>query len=165
MTYIYNETDYRKAKARRDKLLIIYFAILAAAAGLNVLMFIFRNDWGRGLMQGLNIVLTLLLGCFTLYYFSVMFKPVKSYYKFLANYQKGVSEQYRGKFLRFEDEPQTKYGLIFYSLVTEEKVIKRQDFPERRILIEIGLPRPDFVIGRQIRYITYAGILVAYEAE
>ena len=117
----------------------------------------------RALAVTLCCLITAAWGCFALFYFGVKFAPVKSYYKFLKHYHNGVSETYKGEFLRFEDEPLTKDGLAFYSLICAEKVIKRPDHPERRILIEIDLPKPDFAEGQAIKYITHAGILVAYD--
>ncbi|MDR3318163.1 MAG: hypothetical protein LBS99_01870 [Clostridiales bacterium] len=163
MTYIYNENNYRAAKAKRDKLLIVYFSVAAAAVGLNVFFFIMRNTFPRGLMEFLNIVTCVLFGAWSLFFFAMQFSPIRHYYKLLKNYINGVSESYSGNFLRFEDEPHTKDGVIFYSLICEEKVVKRQDLPERRILIEMGLPKPQFEAGQRIKYITHAGVLVAYE--
>jgi len=163
MVQVYSESDFKKSGLRRKKLLAVYLAATAAAIGLCVLFILMRNSWNRDLMLFLNAALTAAWGAFTMGFFSLKYAPVFKYIKFLKAYKAGITDEGSGIFLRFEDEIKTQYGVKVYAMVCEVKVVKRQDFPERRILIDREKAKPDIQEGQKVKFRTHGGVLVAYD--
>jgi hypothetical protein len=163
VTNLYNETDFKRASFRRKRLLLIYIVAAVAGVGLCAWFFLMRDTWNSALMLTLCITVTTIFGSFSLFFFSQKYAPVKNYSKFLKSYKVGLYETRGGKFLRFDPAVQTQYGISCYSMVCEEKVIKRQDFPERKVLIDSKKSAPDLKEGQKVKYKTFAGVLVGYE--
>ncbi|MCL2751785.1 MAG: hypothetical protein FWE62_03405 [Firmicutes bacterium] len=162
-TWLYGEQDFSTAKAAKKNLLLVYFGIMSAVLTAAVLLFAFRNSIGaRGWIRFINIVLTAGLFCFTLFFFSIKFRLTNKYARLLRGMSTGLIETDTGIFLRYEDGVTFKDGVDFRTFLSVEKVVKRNDFPERRIYVEAALAAPDFSIYDELEYLTHAGILIAY---
>lgn len=160
--YLYSKEEFEKVKRLRTKYIWAMAISFLAAAALNALIVIFRHEIGRSLAQALNIILTAAYFCGLWLFFSIKFRLTQCYYKTLKSIFTGIVEENTGKFLRFEDTITQKDGVDYYIMIMEEKVIKRPDMPQRRVLIRKDLPHPPFSQGDYLKYHTHAGILLDY---
>ncbi|HEY8390623.1 MAG TPA: hypothetical protein VIL26_06730 [Clostridia bacterium] len=140
--------------------IIVSFVILTA---VNVLIVVFRHNLGVSLAKMLNIILTAVYLCVLWFFFSLKFRLTRQYYKTLKNIFTGLTETYTGKFLYFDDNITQKDGVQYYVMMLEEKMFKRPDMPQRRVLIRKDLEHPPFSPGDVIKYRSHAGILLEYE--
>ena len=156
-------SEIEKAKRTQKIMIGVYAAIAALVVAANVLIAVLVQPIDGKLACALNIVLTSIFGIASLFFFSVKFRMVRAYVKFYHGVQKGLKETSRGVFAGWKDEIVTKDGLECYGFVSIEAVKKRPDMPEREVLIEHTVARPNFNIGDKLRYATYGNVLVAYE--
>jgi len=155
--------ELEKAKRTQSTMIGVYVAIAVVVVVANVLIAVFLQPVRSTLACVLNIVLTALFGLGSIFFFSVKFRLVRAYVKFYTGVQRGLKETSRGVFAGWKDDIVTKDGLECYAFVSLEAVKKRPDMPEREVLVEHTVKKPDFKVGDRVRYATYGNILVAYE--
>ncbi|NLC16296.1 MAG: hypothetical protein GX756_00225 [Clostridiales bacterium] len=160
---LYTRQEYDQVRRLRLKYiwaLVISLLIMVIA---NVLIVVFRHQIGRSLAQALNIIITVLYLCGAWFFLSIKFRLTHKYYKTLKNIFTGLVEENTGKFLHFDDTITQKDGVDYYLMILEERVIKRPDMPQRRVLIRKDLEHPPFSEGDIIKYRTHASILLDYK--
>ncbi|HEY8444137.1 MAG TPA: hypothetical protein VIL24_05010 [Clostridia bacterium] len=161
--YLYSQDEFTKVKRVFKNYIwamIISFIIILIA---NTLIVVFRHSFGRGTALALNIIITAIYFCAFWFFFSIKFRLTRKYYHTLRNIFTGLVEENTGKFLYFDDTVTNKDGVDYYLMILEEKVIKRPDMPQRRVLIRKDLPHPPFSEGDIIKYHTHASILLDYK--
>lgn len=163
MIEIFEPADYSYSAAKRVRNWWIFAGVIVLLAALNIPLLLFRHQIGRGLARFLNIIITAAACGGLLFWFKMRFRPVAKYARMLREINKGLIEKDKGQFLMFEDTITDKEGVEFYIMIVEERVKKRPDMPERRILIPTVKPRPEVKPGDVIKYETQAGILIRYE--
>lgn len=160
---LYSKEEFLEVKKLRKRyILLIIFSFLIVAA-IDAVIVVFRHSLGLGLAKFLNIALTAVYFCGLWFFFSIKFRLTRKYYKLLKNIFTGLRESYTGKFLYFDDTKTIKDGVEFYVMMLEEKMLKRQDMPERRVLIRKDLEHPPFCEGDIISYQSHASILINYK--
>lgn len=162
MTEIFDFGDYQYAAKQRASYRLVFLVMALVFVALNILIVAFRLQIGRGFARFLNVALSVIIGGAFLFLFKLKFRPVSKYARMLREIKKGLLEKDRGEFLMFDDTVTEKEGVEFYLMIVEERVKKRPDMPERRILIPIAKPKPDVKPGDIISYETQAGILIRY---
>lgn len=147
MIELYAPAEFSHVKRVRLWWILAYVAFAAVMVAANVLCAVLLRPvsyWG-GLI--LNIVLTILFGGATLFFFCLPFRMLNAYYKTYRNMNRGLKETVRGTVLRFDEEGVTKDNLECYGLVIEPNAKKSKSLPVRRILIEHTRPAPELVRG------------------
>ena len=81
----------------------------------------------------------------------------------LKHLQTGLTEESVGEFLRFEEETESHEGVDYYTMVLSEWYEKKEEFYERKVLIDAEKARPVITKGNVVRYITQGNILLRYE--
>jgi len=160
---LYTKEEFNQVKRLRLKYiwaLIIAFLVIVIA---NILIAVFRHQIGKSWAQALNIIITALYFCGAWFFLSIKFRLTHKYYKTLRNIYTGLIEEDTGKFLYFDDTITQKDGVDYYLMILEEKVVKRPDMPQRRVLIRKDLEHPPFLEGDIIKYRTHASILLDYK--
>ena len=168
MTEIYQEQDYTTAYAQKKRIFAVFYAALgvylAAALGLLVWYLFLPHKspviiWlkvGEGVIAGLYVV-------FLFIFCGIKMKRSRKYCKMLNFTKTGIMENNRGEFLRFEDEVQVKDGVDFYCMVLSEWYAKKEEYYERKVLIDMEKPHPDLTAGDAVDYVTQGNILLRYE--
>lgn len=160
---LYNQEEFEQAKRLRLNYIWAMIISLVLVIVANSLIVVFRHSIGRSLALTLNIIITALFFCGIWFFFSIKFRLTHKHYITLKNIFTGLIEEYTGKFLYFDDTITQKDGVDYYLMILEEKVIKRPDMPQRRVLIRKDYKHPPFSQGDVIKYHTHASILLDYK--
>lgn len=163
VVHLYSKDEFYHIKKMLNRYILAIIISFLIVAAIDVLIVIFRHSFGLTLAKVLNIVITGIYFCGLWFFFSLKFRLTRKYYKMLKNIFTGLKESYTGKFLYFDDTITLKDGVEFYIMMLEEKMLKRPDMPQRRVLIRKDLEHPPFFEGDVIRYQSHAGILAEYE--
>lgn len=160
---LYSKDEFFRAKQLLKKYIIAIIISFLIVTAINVLIVVFRHSFGRTLAKTLNIILTAVYFCGVWFFLSIKFRLTRKYYKTLKNIFTGLKESYTGKFLYFDDTITLKDGVEYYIMMLEEKMLKRPDMPQRRVLIRKDFEHPPFSEGDVVKYTSHAGILIEYE--
>lgn len=159
---LYNENIEVNCRKVRKTMLFLYFIYLAVMLAANILIFIFLRQKNLNLTRFIVIVLTAVLFVSTFFFFSTKFRLTHKYCRMLKFFRTGLIEETRVKFLNYDETLTDKEGVEFYSMIVHEKVKKRPDMPERHILIDKTVVRPDLKEDDVLLVYTHANILVSY---
>lgn len=116
-------------------------------------------------MQVIECAVTGLFGVASFLFFSIPFKRQRRYVKLLGYLDTGLKEFGEGKFLRFSDEIEVRESVDFNHMITEEWSERRQEFLERKVLLDMEKPRPAVQAGDMIMYKTQGNVLIEYEVK
>ena len=95
--------------------------------------------------------------------FSIKYKRVASYVKMLIDMQMGIKAEGVNTYVRTDSSIIKKDGVDFIGLIVLDWSDKKQEYFERRILLDLEKPIPDFKPGDMVKHVTHANILMAYE--
>lgn len=163
VTHLYDKSEFLRAKNTRKKYIYGIIGSFLLTAAINVIIVLLRHPIGLGLAKFLNIFLSAVYLCALWFFFSIKFRIIHRNYVLLRNIFTGIIDENNGIFIRFDDTAVQKEGVDFYCWIFEEKVIKRPDMSERRVLIRYGYEHPNFEPKDVIHYHTHAGVLLDYE--
>lgn len=172
MVAIFTENEKKKAFAEKKKLLLIWAAFLAAyLASIATLIIVNCVDIALTASRDLQVpftvlccVLTVAFGGGSHFFFSIKYRLTRNYCRMLSDMKSGLKDRGKGKFVAVEHDIGEKSGVEFYSLVLDCPPMKRGDITERKILVEKSHILPTFDVGDEIEFVTYANILVAFDA-
>lgn len=172
MTEMFSQADKTQSRAERKKLLILWFTALAVylvAVGvmIGVNLYQVETTASRALQVPftvLAVALSVLFGCFTLFFFSIKYRLTAKYCRMLKDIDRGLKDTTEGTFLRYDDTITMKDGVYFYAMELDCKPLRRDDITLRKVLIEQTIPHPDVAEGEKIRFTTHANILISYES-
>ena len=170
MINIYTDSDFTVSRKRRNKLLAVFFTVLAVYLAANAVVYAFfllepYNTPKKPLLLALHGVLAAAFFLFVFIFMGIKFKRVKNYNKTLYYIKNGIKEEYEGEFLRFSEEDELKDGNEFDCMIMREWNHYKQDYFERKVLLDKNKPRPDFKENQKIKFITQGNVLVEYETE
>ncbi len=171
MTAVFTEKEQKESFAIKRKLftmwlisLIVYVTLIAAMVVINVVFIsLYRSRAVYKPFQYASIALSIIFSCGSVFFFSIKYRLTSKYCRMLRDMKVGTKEKNHGKFLRIDPDVTTKDGVFFYGIYLDCPPIKRGDITERKILVERTHSLPKFNPGDEIKFITYANILVAYE--
>lgn len=168
METIYSEKDFASIKKQKRKYKAIYFVILgiyiAASVGIWVLYFLqpYKSPdiWW---IKTIEFVLAGIFVVFSFLYLGIPFKRVRNYCKVLTGVEIGSSNGTVGEFDRYGDDLEIRDGLEFTTLYFLEYNTKKQDFFERKVLMDKEKERPSFEKGEHIKFYTHGNLLVGFD--
>lgn len=173
MTYVFDEKQ--KAEAFRQKKILFWswFAIFAVgllAAGGMILAAVLKVDIAHDRSYTYPLVISagvIMLAVFfyTLLFFSVKYRLTRRFVKMLKEMDTGLADEFDGTFLGYDDQLGMKDGVFFYGMILKVRPLRRDDIDERRLLVEQTVPKIPFEVGTEIRFISHANILMAYEVK
>ena len=171
MTAIFSKKEIASAFKSRRIMLIVWFCFLALYLGAVAAMVTInaveiatsrtRETYLPFLV--ITIALTIIFLSASLFFFGIKFKLTNKFCNMLVDMEFGLKDRASGKFMGIDPSIREKDGVFFYSLILQCAPQKRGDINERRVLIEKDHSLPEFRVGEELRIITQANILLAYE--
>lgn len=167
MTDLYTGQEYEAEYKIKKKMLIIWYIMLAVYLIISVIILISFTSLPYGTKKTVfiyfDIGLSTLFWGYSLFFFNNKYGRIRKYVKMLGYLDTGLKETYDGQFLRFDNTIEVKEGVEFYKMITKEWNEGKQEYFERKVLIDIEKPKPEIAEGLRIRYITQGNILVRYK--
>lgn len=168
MVSIYKTEDFERAEASRKAILTGFFISLAVVLAVCITIFVFYvlQEYNTPLKQPLlitNIVISSIYAIVMFFIFSIKYKRVASYVKMLIDMQMGIKAEGVNTYVRTDSSIIKKDGVDFIGLIVLDWSDKKQEYFERRILLDLEKPIPDFKPGDMVKHVTHANILMAYE--
>lgn len=167
MTEIYSGQEYSEEYKVKKRMLRIWFALLAVYIIISVIIIVSFAILPYGTKKTVfitsDIMLSMLFWGFTFFYFNLKYNRIRKYVKILKHIMTGLKEQNSGEYLRIEDTIEVKEGVDFYKMVIKEWNEKKQEYFERKVLIDSQKPKPNIPDGKRVRYITQGNILIKYK--
>jgi hypothetical protein len=168
MVSVYKTEDFERAEASKKAILRGFFISLALVLAVCITIFVFYvlQEYNTPLKQPLlitNIVISSVYAIVMFFIFSIKYKRVSSYVKMLIDMQMGIKSESVNTYVRTDSSIVKKDGVDFISIIVLEWSEKKQEYFERRILLDVEKHVPDFKPGDVIKHLTHANILMAYE--
>jgi hypothetical protein len=95
--------------------------------------------------------------------YGTKYRYVKWYHNSLRVLEKGIKRTNTGVFIRQEADLTQKDGVEYVVFVFSEDVLKRPDFPERRVLVDKFVRLPNLREGDVVKHVTCGSVLLEYE--
>lgn len=175
MTELYTGQEYPQHLKLKKRMLtmwlILLFVYLAVSAvilvGLVTLPFYTNEDVlsfnaKRPYFIVGNIALSTLFWGFSLFFFNNKYIRLSRYVRMLKYINIGLKEVYEGQFLRFDEDREIKDGVEFYKMITKEWSERKQEFFERKVLIDREIKKFDISPGDRVKYVTQGNVLIKY---
>ena len=168
MTEIYDGTEKTEEVRRKKQWLTIWLVISALVLILNVGLFVYfcmqQYEWsGKTGLLWIQIANVAVYGCASLGFFALKYRRQKAYCKMLVHMETGLKEIYTAEFLGVAAEPEVKEGVDFTVLLLLEWNENKQNYFERKVLIDVEKPVPDWKEGEIIHFVTQANMLCSWE--
>lgn len=163
MVQVFSSEEKQAARKQKAKLLWIYFGILFIYAVSVAVVMIFQTRQNQMIMGAINIITTIAMGWFTMFFFAIKFRLTRKYVRMLKDIEIGLKDEIVAKFIEYDNTVSMKDGVYFYSMVLDCKPLKREDITMRKLLIEQTKPKIELEPGTKLKILSHANILVAYE--
>ena len=173
MTQYFKEEKLAIAKKQRNRILAVYFCVLAVFVVLSVLSVIYYTTLPYAGYKNTSATITkikaahyILTGIFVVFSFiflGIKYKRVRRYYIQCNHMVTGLKETSVGSFLEYDDNIQDKDGVDFKSLVFLEWNKYKKDFFERKVLVFYEEPFPEIPENANVTYVTQGNVLISYE--
>lgn len=166
MTELYNGLEFQKEYKTKKTMFIVWLVTLGVYLGICAFVLLIYIDmpygtrWEPFIIS--NIALSALFWGATLFFYSTKYSRLKRYVKLLGFVQSGIKENSTGQFLRFDDEIEVKEGVEFYKMITKEWNERKQEYFERKVLVDREIKKPDIPEGSRLKYVTQGNILIKY---
>lgn len=152
---MYTENDFQEISVQLKKritVLVIPALLLLAAV---IVSFVFRS-------QLLTTVLSLLMGVYSLFSFSMFIYPVLAYKRHLHYVLHGRVRKLTGAFKEMDETIALRDGVRFYPmLINVGKMENAED--DRLFYYDANLPRPDWQVGDMITITSHDKAVGAWE--
>lgn len=163
MTEIYSAADIKNTVSKKKKYLIIYFVALAVVLAILLTLFLCVTREIATAFCIISIALTAFFGCGSLYFFSMVFRPINAYAKLLSEMQRGLKENAVGNFLKVLDKTEEKDGVECRAFIFEVASFKHDELVmERKILVDIK-KTVEFLTNQRVKLSTYGNVLISYK--
>lgn len=167
MVNVYSGNELEQEKGIKKRMHVIWFILLSFYAALTVGLFVWYLTleylspvviW----IEIAEIVLTVLFCCYTFVFYNIPYRRQKKYVILLQHLDTGLKEFSEGKFVRFSDKIEVRDGVDFYHMVTSQWNEQKQEFMERKVLLDKEKPFPDVHEGDTVMYKTQGNVLIEY---
>lgn len=75
----------------------------------------------------------------------------------------GIKENHLGQFVRYDDVIDVKDGVEFYKMILKEWNERKQEYYDRKVLIDNEIIKPAINKGDRLKYVTQGNILLKYK--
>lgn len=172
MIHLYNDGDYAAAKARKNKLLAIYFVVFGVLFAVCLTLFIcflqLPYQYTESLVNQKNAYLVSVCAVsvsgviFSVVYLGIPYKRAKYYFRFLDDTKTGDKQISVSTFVK-NDDGITEVGYVDYrTMIVLEWSDKTQEYMRRHVLVDKEKQMPNFKNGDIIKYVTHANCLLSY---
>ncbi len=168
MTEIYQEQDFITAKRQKKTIYTTLFVSIGLylAVAMGLWAWYFTLPYKSPKIPTVKILQSLLIGIYIIFLFiycGIKVRRIRRYCIMLKHLKTGLTEENIGEFLRFEQEIEAHEGVDFYTLVFSEWYEKKEEFYERKVLIDAEKARPALTKGDVVSFITQGNILLRYK--
>lgn len=167
MTELYTGNEYNTELGRKKRMITVYLIILLIYIIISTAIIISFAILPYGTKNTVFIVgdiaISTIFWGYSFFFFSNKYNRIRKYVKMLGFIQTGLRETYEGNFLRFDDTLEVKDVVDFYTMITKEWNERKQEFFERKVLIDCEKAKPEISIGSRVRYVTQGNILVTFK--
>lgn len=147
MNNVYNEQDLKDIKQQfRQRLIKCLIPAVLLLAGI-VVSFVFRIEF-------LTIALSLVLGAFAIFVWSMALSPVRAYQKHLENVLHGITRELTGAFKEMDEEAVIRDGVRFYPMLLNVGDMNKE-MDDRLFYYDAALPRPDWQKGEMLTIVSH----------
>lgn len=170
MTEYFNLNEYYQIKKEKNKILLIYFIILAiylVVSGFCIAWYLVQPYMSDEIwkIKLVHYSITAIFVVFSCLYFGIKFKLVNRYYKLCYEMSIGNKETYEGNFLEYSEHKEDKDGVETKSLVFLEWNKYKSEYFERKVYVPYGKPFPELKENQTVKYVTQGNFLIAYEIQ
>lgn len=171
MVNVFSPDDIFKARKEKKKLFFTWLALLIVYLAIVVSMVVINTNLVDNYRirdhiiwcGAVSVLLSLLFGGYSLFFFSIKFRLTSKYVRMLRDMERGLTDTVDAKFKGYDENISMKDGVYFYSMILEARPLKREDITERKVLIEHTVPKIEIAEDTKLRVISHANILVSYE--
>ncbi|NLK17413.1 MAG: hypothetical protein GX304_02665 [Clostridiales bacterium] len=176
MTELYTGQEYPQHLKLKKKMLNVWLILLgiyiaasvAILLGLVTMPYYTRDDvisFGekKNYFIAADVLLSTLFWGFSLFFFINKYIRLSRYVRMLKYLDIGLKEVYEGEFLRFGDVVEVKDGVEFYKMITKEWNERKQEYYERKVLIDREIEKFDICPGDRVKYVTQGNVLIKYK--
>ena len=168
MLELYDGSEYERER-RRKKLwltvwLVVTVLVFLANVGLFVYFWLQPYQWsGRTTLFVIQIVNVAVYGCLSFAFFALKYRRLKCYCKVLKNMNTGLKEIDTAEYLGVSAADEVKEGVDFFVLLFLEWNDKKQNYFERKLLVDKEKELPALQEGDIVHFVTQANMLFAWE--
>ncbi|MDD4003185.1 MAG: hypothetical protein PHE12_03230 [Clostridia bacterium] len=167
MTELYTGEELLRERALKKKMLIIWLIIfgiylLISAAILTAFCLLPYGTLKTPFIVS-DIAISTIFWGLTLYFYSTKYYRLKKYVKMLEYLNIGIKENHLGQFTRYDDVIDVKDGVEFYKMILKEWNERKQEYYDRKVLIDNEIIKPAFNKGDRLKYVTQGNILLKYK--
>ena len=172
MKNIYREEDFYNAKKLKNKLLTVYFVILAVAVACCAVFFTLYlllpypssvdiENKKNAYMFGVTAVSVAFI-IFSFIYLGIPYKRAKKYFSMFEDIKTGQKQFSVCTFLQNDTSVSEVRDVEFHTMVVLEWSDKTQEYMRRNVLVDKEKEMPDFHNGDIIKIMTHANVLLSY---
>ena len=168
MTEIYQEQDFITAAKQKKKIYTVLFITLGIylAAAMGLWGWYFTLPYRSPTITKVKVLQSLLIGVYIIFLFifcGIKVRRIRRYCIMLKHLKTGLTEENGGMFLRFDETIEVHEGVDYYTMILSEWYEKKEEFYERKVLIDAEKAHPNLNKGDVVSYITQGNILLRYE--
>ena len=165
---IYTQEYYEQTLKQKKKILAFFFILTGIYLALCVGFVIFYTTlpyksptitWVKVIMY----VITAIYGIFIFLYMAIKFRRIKKYCAVLKGIMVGDVISGIGSFICYNESVEVKDGCDFKSMIFSQWSTKKQEYFERKVLVDVEKEFPVIKDNENVKYYTHANILVGYE--
>ena len=165
---VYLEEDFENAFKQKKKLLTIYIIVFCVYLLFSVGMLIWYctlpyKSSTISLVKLIEFCVTAVFVVFSFIYLTIKFGRSRKYCKMLTGIKVGETVSSIGSFDRYYHNVEVKDGCDFRYMIFKQWNTKKQEFFDRKVLVDAEKEFPKFTEGENVKYFTHANILVGYE--
>jgi hypothetical protein len=167
MTELYTGEEFKREYAAKKKALTIWLILLGVYLAISAAILIAFCLLPYGTLQTPFIVSDIALSTvfwgLTLFFYSTKYYRLKKYVKMLEYLNIGIKENHLGQFVRYDDVIDVKDGVEFYKMILKEWNERKQEYYDRKVLIDNEIIKPAINKGDRLKYVTQGNILLKYK--
>ncbi len=165
---LYGKEDFESTALQKKKAWTIYWLVLSlyVLCSIGLVVFYTMLPWKSKYIitvKLIHYVITTIFIIFSFIYHTITLGRVRKYYKVLTGIEIGETVENVGTFIRYEESIEMKDRHDFRSIIIEQWSSKKQDFYERKILVDTEKDFPKFKLGENIKCYTHANILLGFD--
>ena len=165
---IYTNEYYQSALAQKKRILLfaIILSVIYLAIGVGLIIYYTTLPYKSPtitLVKVILYVITAIYGVFIFLYMAIKFRRINKYCAVLKGIMVGDVISGVGSFICYNESIEVKDGCDFKSMIFSQWSSKKQEYFERKVLVDVEKEFPVIKENEIVKDYTHANILVGYE--
>lgn len=165
---IYTEEYYESALAQKKRIIIFAIVISSIYLAIGVGLVIYYTTLPYksptiALVKVILYVISAIYGVFIFLYMAIKFRRIRKYCAVLKGIMIGDVISGIGSFSCYNESIEVKDGVDFKSMIFKQWSTKKQEYFDRKVLVDVEKEFPVVEENANVKYYTHANILVGYE--